>query len=139
MARLTVLCVDDDPAVLDLLTASAEDTDDFGVVAVASGATGVLDLVRRHEPDVVVVDLGLGDDGAVVDLRDGGPGHRAHVGLELVELVRRARSDATIVVFTGWHGMEAAARTAGADAVVEKPDIDAIWHAVRRVRSSAKR
>ena len=134
---ITVVCVDDDLDVLDLIVASAEETDDFDVVAVTSDAGTLLELLRVHRPHVVVLDHGLDDEGPVIDLRERGRGHRPQLGLELVEVVREAVPEATVVVFTGWPGLDVAAANVGVDVFVEKPDISAIWREVRRVRTTA--
>ena len=136
MAVLSVVCIDDEQDVLDVLTASAESTDDFRVVGVARDASEAFGVLRQHHPDVVVLDHGLGDEGPVIDLREGGRGHRHQMGLELVEVIRSAVPEATIVLFTGWHGMAEAAQRLGIEVFLEKPNVEGIWPAVRRARQT---
>jgi DNA-binding response OmpR family regulator len=60
--RLRALVVDDEPSLVRVVTGYLE-RDGFDVEAAGDGETG-LALARRHEPDVVVLDLGLpGMDG----------------------------------------------------------------------------
>ena len=56
-ARLRVLVADDNRAFLQELTSllAAE----FDVVATATNGRSALDLIRRYEPDLVVLDLGM--------------------------------------------------------------------------------
>ena len=136
MPVLSVVCIDDEQDVLDVLAGSAEDTDDFRVVGVAHDAAEAFTVLRAHHPDVVILDHGLGDEGPVIDLREGGRGHRHQLGLELVEVIRAAVPDATIVLFTGWAGMATAAERLGIEVYLEKPHVDAIWPAVRRARQT---
>jgi ActR/RegA family two-component response regulator len=135
-ASLAVVCVDDDHTVLDLVSSSAEDTEDFRVVAVATHATALLGLLREHRPDVLVIDHGLDDIGPVIDLTEGSRGHRHLLGLELVAIAREVLPEATIVLFTGWEGLETSAHNLGVDVFIQKPNIEAIWPAVRRARRS---
>lgn len=132
----TVVCVDDDPYVLDLLSDGAASEGDFAVVAAVAHAAAALDALREHRPDVFIVDHALADGGPVLDLRERGRGHRGQFGLELLEVARQLVPAATIVLFTGWPGLSTAARHAGVDVLVEKPRISAIWTAVREVRAA---
>jgi DNA-binding NarL/FixJ family response regulator len=133
---MKVVCVDDDPYVLELLTATAEQEGDFVVVAAVGDAPAAFDALRTHRPDVFIVDHGLVDGGPVVDLREGGRGNRGLLGLELLEVARELVPSATIVLFTGWPGLDTAASRAGVDVLVEKPRISEIWPAVREARAA---
>jgi hypothetical protein len=42
--------------------------------------------------------------------------------------------EATIVVFTGRDGLETAARNVGADLLISKPRLEALWPAIREAR-----
>lgn len=57
---ISVLLVDDHPLVLEGLRALMEAEPDVTVVGTTTDGTAVPDLVRRHHPDVVVLDLELG-------------------------------------------------------------------------------
>jgi DNA-binding NarL/FixJ family response regulator len=137
VAALTVICVDDDPDILRLLALSVSAQPDFTLVATTGDATEVLDLLRRHRPDVVVLDHGLGAEGkSVIDLRDWRDHGRGQLGLELLTVARQILPDATMVIFTGWQGLEPAARNVGADLTIEKPAIETIWPAIRAHRAA---
>jgi CheY-like chemotaxis protein len=134
-APLKVVCVDDDPDMVELLRISVAGEPDFELVAATGEALEVLDLLRKHHPDVVILDHRLAG-GAAID-EDGARSRRGAMiptGLELVEGARVALPDATIVIFTGQSGLQRAARNVGADACVEKPALSEVWPAVREVR-----
>jgi DNA-binding NarL/FixJ family response regulator len=57
LARFRIIVADDSPALLRKLTSLLEV--DFDVVATATDGKFALDLIRRYEPDVVVLDLGM--------------------------------------------------------------------------------
>jgi CheY-like chemotaxis protein len=135
---LTVVCVDDDPDMVELLRISVAGEPDFELVATTGEAMEVLDLLRTHHPDVVILDHRL-TDGAAID-EDGSRSRRGAMiptGLELVEGARVALPDATIVIFTGQAGLQRAALNVGADACVEKPALSDVWPVVREVRALA--
>ena len=56
---IRVAVVDDHPIVRAGVVAALEDEPDFEVVGAAESAEEALTLVRRHEPDVVLLDLEL--------------------------------------------------------------------------------
>ncbi len=85
----------------------------------ASGAEDALDLARRYEPHVALVDLFLGEDS----------------GAELCELLAREAPSTRVLLISGagWIS-EQAARTAGAHGFVSKDwSADEIASAVRMV------
>lgn len=55
--RLSVVISDDDPMVRDALRELLDAEPDFEVVAVARDADEAIDLVERHNPAVVVLDV----------------------------------------------------------------------------------
>lgn len=59
MAELDVLVIDDDPALVRVLTVGFE-ARGYEVRAAATGGAG-LDAVEEREPDIVILDLGLPD------------------------------------------------------------------------------
>jgi PAS domain S-box-containing protein len=63
------------------------------ICSVATGADAVA-VFDRSSPDAVLLDLGLPD----------------MTGLEVLEHIRRARSETEVIVFTNWAGPEMAAR-----------------------------
>ena len=133
---LKVVCAEVDPDVVELLRISVAGEPDFELVATTDEAAVLLDLVRAHHPDVVILDYGLHDAPAPDATGPPPRGVRApQSGLELVEGTRVAVPEATIVIFTDRTGLGTAARNAGADAYVEKPAVDAVWAAIREVRA----
>jgi CheY-like chemotaxis protein len=129
-----VVCVEDDPDTVDLLRFSAAGEPDIEIVATTGEAKAVLSLLREHRPDVVILDHRLDDPASLIPERRARGVAATQTGLELVESARSTLPEATIVIFTGRHGLGVAARNAGADAYVEKPDFAAVWPAVREAR-----
>jgi DNA-binding response OmpR family regulator len=104
---LTVLIVDDEPHIVDLVRVTLED-EQVRVVAAADG-TGALDLAARLDPDLVLLDVNLPD-------------------LSGLEVCRRLRADprsagARIVMLTAAAQQDDVARglAAGADQYLTKP------------------
>ncbi|MCU1464019.1 MAG: hypothetical protein JWO37_4094 [Acidimicrobiales bacterium] len=126
---LTVVCVDDEPDILRLLTVAAEFQPDFEVVATTGDPGAAVDLIREHHPDVVILDHRL------IDLRD--PDHdRGRVDLMSTALVAMARAfvpDATVAVFTGRECIDRGGHDVG-DVWVRKPHLDSLWPAIREAR-----
>jgi DNA-binding NarL/FixJ family response regulator len=81
-SRRRVVLVDDHVAFLDLLRFALGNLDDLECVGVAESPTEAEDMVAAHSPDIVVVDLMLGDDD----------------GLDVVRRLRAADPDLVIVV-----------------------------------------
>ena len=124
--------------MIELLRISVAGEPDFELVATTTEGTAVLDLLREHHPDVVILDHRLGGTHALDE--DGARSRRGAMmptGLELVEGARVAVPDATIVIFTGQVGLQRAARNCGADVCIEKPALADLWTAVREVRAEA--
>ncbi|PSK97692.1 LuxR family two component transcriptional regulator [Murinocardiopsis flavida] len=64
VSATTVLLVDDDPFVRGSLTTMFGATDDLAIVAAVADGADVMDAVRRHRPDVVLMDIRMpGTDG----------------------------------------------------------------------------
>jgi DNA-binding NarL/FixJ family response regulator len=133
---LTVVCVEDDPDMVELLRISVDGEQDFELVATTGEASAVLALIREHHPDVVILDHRLGDPSPVTTVGRTPRGVAVpQTGLELVEGARAAVPAATILIFTGRKGLRTAAQNVGADAYVEKPALDAVWPAIREARA----
>jgi DNA-binding NarL/FixJ family response regulator len=134
---LTVFLAEDDPDIVELMRFAVAGQPDFELVATTGEAAAVLDLVRQHHPDVVILDHRLSDP----ETPDASRRRRGvavpQTGLELVEGARAVVPDATIVIFTGRRGLRTAAVNAGADAYVEKPALEEVWSAIRDARVSA--
>jgi len=86
----------------------------YRVIDVGDGKAA-LDAAGRHCPDVAVMDLGLPDDDAFVVLQQ----------LKALGVF--------LIAYSGWHNAEMAAREAGADAFVLKPDIDVLEQLLKNV------
>lgn len=133
---LRVVIAEDDPDVVELVRIAVAGEPDFELVATTGEADALVDLVREHDPDVVILDHRLG-----VPRLPGANGRlcrgvrACQTGLELVDGARRAAPRATIVIFTGRTGLGKAAENVGADAYIEKPALDAVWPAIRAVRA----
>ena len=56
-ATIRVLLVDDDPMVLTTLQSYVATADDIDVVGTAEDGSQVRDLVRTHDPDLVIMDI----------------------------------------------------------------------------------
>jgi len=100
----TVLIVDDEPKIRDLLRSYLE-REGFKVLVTGSGDSAV-DIVRRLQPDLVVLDLGLPD----LD------------GWDVIRALRRA-GDVPVVMLTAraGEGDRVAGLRLGADDYVTKP------------------
>ena len=88
--RLSVLVVDDHPVVRAGLRAMIDAQPDMETVAEAASGEEALELFRRHQPAVTLMDMrmpGLG-------------------GVEAIEAIRRSFPDACILVLTTWDGDE---------------------------------
>ena len=100
-----------------------EQTDDLEVVAEAASVAEGLALDRAHTPDVLVVDINLGDGS----------------GVEVVRSVRQARPAAGLVVLTMYDSDEHlfAALEAGASAfVLKQSPAEEVVQAARRAATS---
>jgi two-component system KDP operon response regulator KdpE len=113
---LRILVVDDEPAILRMLSIALE-PDGF-VVTQANRGYAALDAVRRNETDLILLDLGLPD----ID------------GLQVIKRIRYAGSTVPIVVMSSRvdEGGKVAALDLGADDYVTKPfSIDELLARIR--------
>src|ERR1051326_2278681 len=113
MHQKTALVVEKNPdgraALRELLT-------EWGyAVEEAANASGALALARTQRPAVVVIDLWLRRD-----------------AFDFIKRIRANDEHVFIVVFSGWMHLEAAARAAGADGYVVKPNVDALQRLLDR-------
>lgn len=77
--QVRILIVDDHPALRDGLRALLSGSPDFDVVAEASTGEEAIEAYRRHQPDIVLMDLqmpGMGGVAAVTTIRSEWPGAR---------------------------------------------------------------
>ncbi len=82
---IRVLVVEGHEVVRDALGALLGETPGIEVAGIASGVGQALPLIDRHDPDIVLAGLSLGDGSAV----------------EIVRAVKRSRRKARIVILTG--------------------------------------
>lgn len=118
-----VLLVDDHALIRQGLRRALEATDDLEVVAEAGSVAEALVLDRAHQPDVVIVDVNLGDGS----------------GIDVVRQIRAARPEAGLVVLTMYDGDDHlfAALEAGASAfVLKQAPSSEVVEAARRAATS---
>lgn len=102
---MKVLCVDDEPAVLDVLCELVEALGHD--VVRARGGGEAIELARLRHPDVVLSDLGMPDVN----------------GWEVAARVKRASPQTPVALVTGW-GVQIEpeqARRQGVDLILPKP------------------
>ncbi len=112
MARFSLLVVDDEPDLLGLLKRSLEPDLDCTVTTAASGKAA-LSLFSENSFDLVLLDMKMPE----MD------------GMELLELIRRARPEQTVVMMTAYGDIDTAvsAMRNGAYDFITKPfDHDAL-------------
>ncbi len=104
--RTRVVIVDDTPDLRDLLRLALERHGDFRVVGEAANGRDALDVVRRHAPDLVLLDIAM----PIMD------------GLEALPLVRASCPRATVVMLSGFgaSSMTTKALASGADGYIQK-------------------
>lgn len=117
MARQRVLLVDDTADVRMLVRVVLESTEDFEIVDEAKDGREAIALAAMHQPDVIVIDQMMPDLS----------------GSEAVPQLRKAAPDARIVMFSSVSSVVMAERGEGADAYVDKGDIDALLAALAEV------
>jgi CheY-like chemotaxis protein len=99
-----VLVVDDDDVVCDLLREALTD-DGYAVATVPHGAAA-LELVKHHQPAVIIVDLRM----PIMD------------GWAFVDQYRRvAKPPASILLLSALKDVEESAKRLGADGFIRKP------------------
>jgi DNA-binding NarL/FixJ family response regulator len=122
---IRVLVVDDHPVLRAGLEAVLRAEPGFVCVGTAADGDGLVAMVARHRPDVVVLDLVLGDED----------------GMELCAALRSEPSAPEVVIYTATTaaGLDALAADAGARAVVEKgADLDRVFDALRLAARAAR-
>jgi CheY-like chemotaxis protein len=119
--RPRVLVVDDDDAMCELLRQALTDQG-YAVATVPHGAAA-LELVKHHQPAVILVDLRM----PIMD------------GWAFVEQYRRmADPPASIVLLSAVKDLEATAKRLGAEGFVRKPfEIEELTAVVQRCLASA--
>lgn len=82
--RITVLIVDDHPAICEALKETIEDEMDITVCGMAHTSDEAIELLDEHEPSVVILDISLKDS----------------YGLDLVSYVNSFHEDTPIVIYS---------------------------------------
>ena len=115
-ARTTVLVVDDDPTIVDVLRAALED-EGYAVLMAVNG--GALPLARQAQPQVILLDIMM-------------------PGLDGVEVSKRLRADPAtaaipIVAMSATSNLTALASQMPVDDRLPKPfDLDGVFAVVER-------
>jgi two-component system, chemotaxis family, chemotaxis protein CheY len=84
---ITVVVCDDVPELRELARLALEEAGDMKVVAEAGDGREAIELIERHQPDVVVLDLSMPE----MD------------GLEAIPLIHQVAPVTEIVVFSGFE------------------------------------
>jgi DNA-binding NarL/FixJ family response regulator len=105
-AKRRVLVVDDHRIFAELLVSALTREPDFACVGIASTAASAVDLALRETPDLVVMDIRLGQDS----------------GLAVARRIREVLPDVVVVVVSQHHGTQWVSRAleAGASAFAAK-------------------
>ena len=105
-ARARVVVVDDAPEVRLVVRTSLRLSGHFDVVAEAGDGAAAIDLARKHQPELMLLDVSM-------------PGVD---GLQALPLVLEVSPDTQVVVYTGFaeEGLAVRARQLGAAAYLEK-------------------
>lgn len=111
----TIVC-DDDATVRSIVTNLATKAG-LNVLAETDSGPDAVEMVLRFGAEVLVLDLAL-PWGA---------------GLDVVRQLREREADVEVVVFTGWAADSPEVRGAGVNAVIEKPNFEALEHALGEV------
>ena len=90
MSPIRIILADDHELVLEGLRALLEAEDDMRVVGAATSGAQLLDAVERHRPDVVVLDLEMGEVG----------------GLRCLERMRALHPQVRVLVLTAYSDGE---------------------------------
>jgi two-component system NarL family response regulator len=123
--RIRLLCVDDHRVMLDGLALLIGRQPHMEVVASATSGEQAVDLFRRHQPDVTLMDLQL----------------PTMSGLEAIGAIRRIDPNARIVVLTMYQGDEDIYRAleAGAAAYLLKDTLaEDLVRVIREVHSGSR-
>jgi DNA-binding NarL/FixJ family response regulator len=124
----SVLILDDHRAFTDLLAAVLNNEPDLSVCGTATTAAAAVELAGRLRPDLVMVDIQLGDRGG-------------ENGLTAARKIRQRLGSVTIVVLSAHsdpHWMSRAA-SAGADAFAAKSgSLDDLLTVIRRARDDSR-
>jgi two-component system, LytTR family, response regulator AlgR len=117
MQRHTALVVDDQPASYEAIRAALEQAG-FEIAGAAASLTHGMQLLRRHQPDIAVLDLALA----------------GLTGMAAVHAFHDAAPACALVVLSPFADLSDAASQAGALVLVDPRDLRQLEAAVRNVR-----
>jgi DNA-binding NarL/FixJ family response regulator len=123
---IRILTADDHPLIRDGIAALIGTEEDMKLVAEASNGREALDLFRKHQPDVVLMDLQMPEMG----------------GIDAIGAIRGEYPEARIIVLTAQPGDVQVSRAlrAGARAYLMKNDLrKQLLETIRAVHSGQKR
>ncbi len=108
----SILIVDDNAAIRNAVKAVFEEADEFEIVGEAVNGKDALEKAQILQPKVVILDLSM----PVMN------------GLDAARKLREIQPETIIVMFTSFEtqALAKAARQAGCDAIVSKPDLCAL-------------
>lgn len=123
---ITVLCVDDHPLVRDGIAGLLAQVEDVELVAEASDGNEALELYRRLQPSIVLMDLKMPNMG----------------GIEALQIIRSEFPGAKVIVLTTYEGDVAAQRAiqGGAAGYILKSEVRrGLLATIRDVHSGHRR
>ncbi len=124
-APIRILLVDDHPIVRIGLAALVKTLPDMEIAAQAATGREAIELHRKHEPDVTLMDLRLPDVG----------------GVEAIRAIRAASPDARIIVLTTYEGDEDIHQALQAGArgyIIKGLPHDLLTDAIKRVHAGGR-
>ncbi|AST91027.1 MULTISPECIES: response regulator transcription factor [Sutcliffiella] len=112
MKQVKILILDDHKAVSYGLTKHLNERDGLKVVAELNNSTSLLQKIELHTPDVLIIDIKLGNDSTQDN------------GLKIVRRLREQEINVPIVIYSGfdYQPYEEEAFRVGANAFVSKSD-----------------
>ena len=115
-----ILIVDDSPVIRSLVRSFIESHTDWQVCGEAENGQAAVDLVRRLNPDLLVLDLSM----------------PVMSGIDAAREIAAIAPQAKIVLFTihGWEHLVTIAQAVGIRAVVSKDKEGALDHLLGRLR-----
>ncbi|HUO84172.1 MAG TPA: response regulator transcription factor [Thermoanaerobaculia bacterium] len=124
--KVRIVVADDHPVILDALTTICERERELEVVASCTGGRECLDAVRRHRPDIVILDLSMSGTG----------------GLDVLAELREEMSSPKVIVWTAGFDRDEvvqAIRLGASSIVLKQMPPEELVSTIRRVHSGEVR